>query len=58
MFTLEESALLGRMLRCVGWLTIAVVLAAAGYVACRVAERPHVMSHSHPPAPVDHPRHS
>jgi len=53
MFTLEESALLGRMLRCVGWLVLAVVLASAGYIAYRIIERPHVLSHGHPPAPVD-----
>ena len=31
MFTLEESALLSRMLRAIGWALVLVVLAAAAY---------------------------
>jgi hypothetical protein len=35
MFTLEESALLSRMLRFVGWALMAVVLVAIAYVLLR-----------------------
>jgi hypothetical protein len=35
MFTLEESALLSRMLRFVGWALIIVVLGLAGYFLFR-----------------------
>jgi len=35
MFTLEESALLGRMLRFVGWTIVLVALAAVGYLLFR-----------------------
>jgi len=35
MFTLEESALLGRMLRFVGWTIVLVALAAVGYLLIR-----------------------
>jgi hypothetical protein len=35
MFTLEESALLGRMLRVVGWLVVCLTVGVAGYVVVR-----------------------
>jgi len=35
MFTLEESALLSRMLRFVGWLLLTIVLAAVAYFLLR-----------------------
>ena len=35
MFTLEESALLSRMLRFVGWALLVVALAAVGYLLWR-----------------------
>lgn len=35
MFTLEESALLSRMLRFVGWTVLGVALAAVGYLLLR-----------------------
>ena len=35
MFTLEESALLSRLLRFVGWALLVLVLAIAGYVLSR-----------------------
>jgi hypothetical protein len=35
MFTLEESALLSRMLRFVGWSVIVIGLAAVGYLLLR-----------------------
>jgi len=35
MFTLEESALLGRMLRFVGWTIVLVALAAVGCLLFR-----------------------
>jgi hypothetical protein len=35
MFTLEESALLGRMLRFVGWAIVALLAAGAAYLFVR-----------------------
>ena len=35
MFTVEESALLGRMLRFMGWTLACVVLGTAGYLLLR-----------------------
>jgi len=35
MFTLEESELLGRMLRFIGWAVFFVALSAVGYLALR-----------------------
>jgi hypothetical protein len=35
MFTLEESALLGRMLRFVGWALVVLVVAGAAYLLLR-----------------------
>jgi hypothetical protein len=35
MFTLEESALLGRMLRFVGWTIVALLAGGAGYLFLR-----------------------
>lgn len=59
MFTLEESALLGRMLRCVGWLSLCTLLATAGYVAYRVIEYPRaVAAHPHRAPLQAHPHHS
>jgi hypothetical protein len=35
MFTLEESELLSRMLRFIGWVVLLVALSAVGYLAFR-----------------------
>jgi hypothetical protein len=57
MFTLEESALLGRMLRVVGWLTVCLAVATAAYVAYRYVERPQGIARHHS-APSPHAHHS
>ena len=58
MFTLEESALLGRMLRVMGWLAVCLALGIAGCAVVRLVERPHgVTTHHSAPAPSQ-PHHS
>ena len=58
MFTLEESALLGRMLRVVGWLVVCLTVGVAGYVVVRFMEQPHSVIAHHGPSPTSHPHHS
>jgi hypothetical protein len=58
MFTLEESALLGRMLRVVGWLVVCLTVGIAAWAVVRFVEHPQdVTTHHAPPSPV-HPHHS
>ena len=55
MFTLEESALLGRMLRFMGLVALCLTAGIAGCAVVRFAERPHsVTTHHVAPAPRAH----
>jgi hypothetical protein len=45
MFTLEESALLSRMLRVVAWMVVCVVVGVGGYILFRWETRGAVASH-------------
>jgi hypothetical protein len=45
MFTLEESALLGRMLRVIAWVIVCTVVGVSGYVVFRVETRASASSH-------------
>jgi hypothetical protein len=55
MFTLEESALLGRMLRVVGWLAVCLTVGVAGCAVVRFMEQPHSRTtHHSAPAPPHH----
>jgi hypothetical protein len=57
MFTLEESALLGRMLRVMGWLAVCLATAVAGCAVVRYVG-PHSLSAHHGPPPRPHAHHS
>jgi hypothetical protein len=58
MFTLEESALLGRMLRVVGWLAVCLTVGVAGCAVVRLMEQPHsARAHHSAPEPA-HGHHS
>ena len=58
MFTLEESALLGRMLRFLALAVVCVALGTAAYVVFRFVEQPRAIA-AHPSAPPQsHPHHS
>ena len=55
MFTLEESALLGRMLRVVGWLAVCLTVGIAGCAVVRFSHQHSVITHhSGPAAPAHH----
>jgi len=54
MFTLEESALLGRMLRVVGWLVMCLTVGVAGCAVVRFMEQPHSVITHHGPSPTPH----
>ena len=56
MFTLEESALLGRMLRVVGWLAVCLTVGVAACAVVRFVDQPHSVTthHSVPPPPHHH----
>jgi len=58
MFTLEESALLGRMLRFVALVVVCATLGAAGYVVFRFIEPPCAVASHHPAPPQSRPHHS
>ena len=58
MFTLEESALLGRMLRVVGWLAVCLTVGVAGCVVVRLMEHPHSLTTQHPAPIAGHAHHS
>ena len=58
MFTLEESALLGRMLRVVGWLAVCLTVGVAGCVVVRLMEHPHSLTTHHPAPMAAHAHHS
>ena len=58
MFTLEESALLSRMLRVVGWLLVCLIVGVAGYAFVRFMEQPHGVVTHHGPSPTPHLHHS
>jgi hypothetical protein len=58
MFTLEESALLSRMLRVVGWLLVCLTVGVAGYAFVRFMEQPHGVITHHGPSPTSHLHHS
>jgi hypothetical protein len=45
MFTLEESALLSRMLRVMAWVIVCVVVGVGGYALLRWETRGRVASH-------------
>jgi len=57
MFTLEESALLGRMLRVVGWLVVCLTLGVAGCAVVRLMEHSQSAIAHHGPSQM-HPHHS
>ncbi len=52
MFTLEESALLGRMLRVVGWGLLCLTLAGAGCAVLRWVDHPRITARGKLPAHV------
>jgi hypothetical protein len=56
MFTLEESALLSRMLRVVGWLAVCLTVGVAACAVVRFVDQPHSVTthHSVPPPPHHH----
>jgi len=58
MFTLEESALLGRMLRVLGWLAVGLTV---GFAACAVVlfvDQPHSVTTHHSVPATPHAHHS
>ena len=54
MFTLEESAQLGFMLRAVGWIAAAIVAVAVGYAGVHWAHAHHHLPSLHMPHLVHH----
>ena len=58
MFTLEESALLSRMLRVVGWLAVCITVGVAACAVVRFVDQPHGVITHHGPSPTSHPHHS
>ena len=58
MFTLEESALLGRMLRVMGWLAVCLSLGIAGCAVVRLMEHPRVVTTHHSAPAPSQPHHS
>ena len=58
MFTLEESALLGRMLRFVALVLVCAALGAAGYFVFRLVEQPNAIASHHALPPQSRPHHS
>ncbi len=56
MFTLEESALLGRMLRFLALAVVCAALGTAAYVVFRFVEQPRAIA-THPAVPPQGPRH-
>ena len=54
MFTVEESALLDRMLRVIAWAIVCTVVGVSGYVIFRLETRTSASTHAIAPASHHH----